>query len=215
MLRYRLTISDLAGNVSAASGPSAAAKVDLTAPSAPALSFSSLTSASVTGSTVYVRSGAAGGFTVSGSSTDAQSGISSYGYPALGSGWTEAGGAYTFASGAADPAEPINVTAANPAGLTSSPTSFTVTPDGTAPVSSIACSDGCAGWHPTAPVTVTLSANDGGSGFGQILYSTDGSAPSTVYAGPFTVSAQGTTTVRFAATDAVGNVEHGPVRRRS
>jgi hypothetical protein len=67
-----------------------------------------------------------------------------------------------------------------------------------------------AGWNST-PVTVTLAANDGtGSGISQITYTTDGSDPTTsgtaqAYSSAFTVSAEGTTSVRFFATDAAGN----------
>src|SRR5439155_26811008 len=118
--------------------------------------------------------------------------------------------AYSFSSGAADPAEPNNVTASNNAGLTSSPTSFTVTGDGSAPVSSIGC-DGSAcsaGWY-TASVSVSLAASDTGSGLQEIRYTTDGSDPSpingTVYSAPFSVAA--TMSVRFRAYDRVGNEE--------
>ena len=123
------------------------AKVDTSAPSAPSTSFSALTNAVASGQTVYFRSGAAGGFTVTAASSDAQSGIGSYAFPALGTGWsgTPSGDStdYSFGSSAADPVEPLNVTAQNNAGLDSSPASFTVSADGAAPVSSIAC-DGAA-----------------------------------------------------------------------
>jgi hypothetical protein len=69
-----------------------------------------------------------------------------------------------------------------------------------------------AGWNNTTPVSVALSANDGsGSGINQIKYTTDGSDPRSsgtaqVYGGtPFTVAAEGTTTVKFYATDIAGN----------
>jgi hypothetical protein len=69
-----------------------------------------------------------------------------------------------------------------------------------------------AGWNNTTPVGVTLSANDGtGSGVNQITYTTDGSDPTSsgtaqVYSGsPFNISAQGTTTVKYYATDIAGN----------
>jgi hypothetical protein len=57
-------------------------------------------------------------------------------------------------------------------------------------------------------VTVTLSANDGGSGVKEIRYTTNGSDPSassTLYSAPFTVSS--TTTVKFRAYDNAGNAE--------
>ncbi len=69
------------------------------------------------------------------------------------------------------------------------------------------------GWNNTSPVSVALVADDGtGSGVSQIKYTTDGSDPTTsgtayVYASgsPFAISAQGTTTVKFYATDMAGN----------
>src|SRR5439155_23870142 len=61
----------------------------------------------------------------------------------------------------------------------------------------------------SASVTVTLSASDdGGSGVGTIYFTTDDSAPTTssaVYSAPFAVTQS--TTVRFFATDVVGNAE--------
>ena len=210
---YRYRISDLAGNVATYTSGNVA-KVDTSAPSAPTVSFSALTNAVASGQTVYFQPGVGGGFTVTGSSNDAQSGIGSYAFPALGSGWSDApAGAsddYSFSSSAADPVEPNHVTAQNNAGLDSSPTSFTVTADGTAPASSIAC-DGaaCAGGWYTSTVSVSLSASDGGSGLQEIRYTTDGTDPSpingTVYSAPFDVSV--TTSVKFRAYDLLGNEE--------
>src|SRR5207244_9343153 len=96
------------------------------------------------------------------------------------------------------------VSATNGAGLVSAATSVTVSADASAPTTTISCSGGCGGWHAAAS-TVTLSASDGGAGVAQILYSTDGSAPSTLYSGPFSVST--TKTVKYAASDKVGNTE--------
>jgi hypothetical protein len=66
-----------------------------------------------------------------------------------------------------------------------------------------------AGWNNTSPVVVTLAADDGtGSGLAQIKYTIDGSDPTTsgnVYSSPFTVGTQGTTQVKFYATDVAGN----------
>ena len=63
-----------------------------------ALSFSSLSGAYYPGSgtTVYVDGGNTGGLTVTPSSSDADSGVSGYTYPALGTGWSNTNGAYTF-----------------------------------------------------------------------------------------------------------------------
>jgi hypothetical protein len=82
-------------------------------------------------------------------------------------------------------------------------------PDGDPPTSSIACNLAvCStGWY-GGPVSVSLSAADGGSGVAAIRYTTDGSEPtaaSPLYTTPFTVSS--TTTVKFRAWDNAGNVE--------
>jgi hypothetical protein len=210
---YRYRISDLAGNTAIYTSGNVA-KVDTSVPSPPTFSFSALTNAVASGQTVYFRPGLAGGFTLTASSSDAQSGIDSYAFPALGSGWsgTPSGDStdYSFSSSAVDPVEPNDVSAQDNAGLISNPASFTVTADGTAPVSSIAC-DGAActgGWY-TSAVSVSLSASDGGSGLQEIRYTTDGSDPSpgngTVYSGAFALSA--TTTVKFRAYDLLGNEE--------
>jgi hypothetical protein len=185
-------------------------QIDSTAPSAPTLAFSGLANAHATGSTVYFRPGSSGGFTVTPSSTDAESGVASYAYPSLGTGWSRSGGDYSFDTTAGDPTEPNDVTAENNAGLTSGATSFAVTADSTAPVTAMEC-DGSpcgSGWATTSPVSIALSASDGGAGAKEIRYTTDGSDPvsgGTVYAGPFSVA--DSTTVKFAALDEVGNVE--------
>ena len=81
--------------------------------------------------------------------------------------------------------------------------------DATAPASSISCNgSACSGTPYEAPVTVALAATDGGSGVAAIRYTLDGSEPTTaspLYGEPFTVSE--TTTVRYRAWDAAGNVE--------
>ncbi|HEY8844671.1 MAG TPA: Ig-like domain-containing protein [Gaiellaceae bacterium] len=210
---YRYTVADNVGNPVTYTSPNVV-KVDTTAPNAPTLSFGSFTNASATGSTVFFRTGAAGGFTVTAAASDLQSGIASRSFPALGTGWSGtpsgADDAYTFTSSAVDPVEPNNVSATNNAGLPSGNTPFTVTADGTPPATSVTCNAGAcsAGWY-TSSVTVALSATDAGSGLASIKYTTDGSDPSpvngTTYAGSFVVAA--TTTVKFRAYDAVGNAE--------
>jgi len=81
--------------------------------------------------------------------------------------------------------------------------------DNTAPVSSIACNGStCSSTAYTAPVSVSLSATDAGSGVGAIRYTVDGSDPtasSPLYSGPFAVST--TATVKYRAWDVAGNVE--------
>ena len=126
---------DRVGNVE--SVQSKTIQIDTTAPSTPTLAFSALTNAVASGGTIYFRPGTAGGFDVSASSTDGESGVASYSFPALGAGWSASGtGAtrtYSFTNAAGDPAEPNNVTATNNAGQSSAPGSFTVTADSSAP----------------------------------------------------------------------------------
>src|SRR5205807_6681694 len=73
--------------------------------------------------------------------------------------------------------------ALNGAGLTSAPSTFTVTPDGQAPTTTISCDGGsCAGWHTSTPVSVSLNADDGaGSGVTQIRYTKIGRATSELH----------------------------------
>ncbi|MDX6448958.1 MAG: hypothetical protein QOD08_1421, partial [Gaiellaceae bacterium] len=205
---YRYRISDNVGNERIYTSANTA-MVDTSAPSAPSLAFSGFTSSSFDGSTVWFRAGAAGGFTVTPSSSDAQSGIGSYAYPALGSGWSRSGGDYSFTSAAAEPGSGQNVHAVNGAGTSSADTAFTVGLDATAPATTIACDGGsCAGWATTSSVNVTLSSSDGQSGVDHVVYTTDGSDPTsggTTYSGAFTLAA--TATVKYAAYDKVGNVE--------
>ncbi len=211
--RYRYLLSDRVGN-QATSSASATAKVDTSAPATPTLSFGSLQAAFVAGSTVYYRPSAASGqFAVTAASTDGQSGVASYGFPAASLGWSVSGSGdtrtFSHSGSPTDPAEPNDVTAQNGAGLVSAAAGYTVTPDASAPTSSILC-DGasCSGWHP-ASVSVTLSSSDTGSGLDEIRYTTDGSDPTpttgTVYSGAFSVSV--TTEVRYRGFDRVGNAE--------
>jgi peptidoglycan/xylan/chitin deacetylase (PgdA/CDA1 family) len=83
--------------------------------------------------------------------------------------------------------------------------------DTTPPTSTISCnSSSCGGWF-NAAVSVSLAATDnaGGSGVNKIVYTTDGSTPTTthgtVYSGAFSVTA--TTTVKYRAFDNAGNAE--------
>jgi hypothetical protein len=78
-----------------------------------------------------------------------------------------------------------------------------------------------AGWNNSSPVSVALAADDGvGSGINRIRYTTDGSDPTTsgtaqTYSAPFDVAAQGTTAVKYYATDVAGNataVQAQPVK---
>src|SRR5581483_4414844 len=185
------------------------------------LSFGSFTNASQTGSVVYFRAGASGGFTVTGTSTSGPSGIASLTFPSgLGTGWSGGGvdssspyqGVYTFSG--ASPAQPANlqISATSGAGLTSPQSDpFSLVADSTAPTTSVMCGGvACSGGWYTSGVSVTLSASDGGSGVDRIRYTTDGSTPDyssngTTYSGP--ISLTGTTTLKVRAYNNVGNPE--------
>ena len=86
-------------------------------------------------------------------------------------------------------------------------TTLNVTEDSTAPTASILCNGSAcsAGWYTASPVSVTLAAPDAGAGLDQIRYTTDGTDPTiltgAVYAGAFTVAAEGATTVKYRAFD--------------
>jgi peptidoglycan/xylan/chitin deacetylase (PgdA/CDA1 family) len=83
--------------------------------------------------------------------------------------------------------------------------------DNQAPTSAIQCSSAtCVSTYYSSAVGVTLSATDtGGSGVGDIIYTTDGSDPTTrngnTYLGGFSVTS--TTTVKWRAYDNAGNAE--------
>jgi len=57
------------------------------------------------------------------------------------------------------------------------------------------------------PLAVTLTANDASSAVEATYYSIDGSDPTTLYTSPFTVSTEGTTTVKYLSEDVAGNTE--------
>jgi peptidoglycan/xylan/chitin deacetylase (PgdA/CDA1 family) len=81
--------------------------------------------------------------------------------------------------------------------------------DTTAPSSSIKCNgSACSSSWYGAPVAISLSATDTGSGVAAIRYTTDGTTPTTsspLFTTPFNISA--TTTVKYRAWDVAGNVE--------
>ncbi|HEX8628321.1 MAG TPA: LamG domain-containing protein, partial [Catenuloplanes sp.] len=91
--RYEYVVADGVGNTT--TYLSGDIKVDTTAPSAPALGFTSLTNAywPGTGTTVYYRPAATtGSFTATATATDTNSGIAGYTMPTLGTGWTTPSG---------------------------------------------------------------------------------------------------------------------------
>jgi len=137
--RYAYLVTDKVGNPSTYFSPEV--KVDASAPSAPALSFSALSNAywSGAGTVVYYRPGAgSGGFQVTASSTDPHVGISGYAFPTFPAGWSAGPGATgirTYSWSAPNPTAPSGaqtVTATNNAGAVAS-SSFTAVPDSTPP----------------------------------------------------------------------------------
>ena len=160
-----------------------------------------------------------GSFDITASSTDGDSDIASYTFPtaaSFGSGWSRSGSGatrtYSWTPGSATPGTQT-VTAANNAGRAASADFAVVVSDVTPPTTTIQCNGAAcqAGYYTSAPVSVTLSADDGptGSGVDMIRYTLDGSDPTPVngsdYVAPIDVF--GTTTVKFRAYDDLGNAE--------
>ena len=90
---------------------------------------------------------------------------------------------------------------------TTAPTTSATATKATSPASSYTFGD----WS-NKDVSVTLNATDtGGSNVKEIRYTTNGVDPTassgTVYSGPFQISSEGTTTVKFRAIDNAGNLE--------
>ncbi|MDX6411825.1 MAG: large repetitive protein, partial [Gaiellaceae bacterium] len=88
------------------------------------------------------------------------------------------------------------------AGNTEAEKTATVRIDATAPVT---VDDAPAGWS-NGPVTVTLSATDGGSGVARTEYQLDGAGPFTPGTS-VTVSGEGSHVLTYRSIDAVGNTE--------
>jgi hypothetical protein len=195
---------------------------DSTPPGAPVLAFGDLSAASASGASVWLRGGAAGGFTVTAATSDPQSGIRHVSFETLGGGWVGGGHtphepyrmSYRFKEDAAAPALPVRVVATNRDGLTSD-SAFAVRRDAGAPQTSIACNGApCTAAPSAGPVQVSLTAVDAGSGVERIVYTTDGTAPtasSPRYTAAFAVTA--TSDVRFRAYDNVGNAEEVRMQR--
>ena len=201
-------------------------QIDQVAP-ANSLSVNAVTGgAHLAGNTVWYRGAAAGSFRIVNAVSDASSGPGGSSTAALGgvaTGWTHApstvttpaGGPYASAlfswvAGTASAPTEV-VTGLDRAGNATAAPALTFSVDNTAPTTTASLNPAAngSGWNNTA-VTVTLSASDAASGVARIRYTTDGTDPTVsgtavTYSGPFAVAA--TSTVRFSATDNVGNVE--------
>jgi parallel beta-helix repeat protein len=112
----------------------------------------------------------------------------------------------------ADGVTTVNYAATDNAGNIESTKSVTIKIDRTAPLTAATSSPAAnaAGWN-TAGVTVTLNAADnaGASGIQSIQYWLTGAQQQnpTIVTGPIAISAEGVTTINYAATDNAGNVE--------
>jgi hypothetical protein len=137
---YTLTGTDNVGN---ATSVKTTVKVDTTGPSSPTVSLSTATGNTfISGTTAYInpQTGKSGSFKATGSSSDAQSGISTIALPSL-TGFSKGGGTLSSPfettyewSGAVGASGAQSVTATNGVGLTATNSSaFTLTPDTTAP----------------------------------------------------------------------------------
>ena len=157
--RYVLTGTDRVGN---AVSITTVVKVDTSAPAAPGLVLSdSSADVHTTGTTAFYRPAGSGSFDVTASSTDAQSGILDYSFPAL-AGFTGSGAGATRTYTLATPTEPNGaktVNARNNALLTAGST-FTLTSDSAGPTG--------------GALTVNGAAASGG---GTQSYDGDGSFP--------------------------------------
>ena len=69
-------------------------QVDTSAPTTPTVAFSNLLASWSSGPLLWYRPGTSGGFTITASSDDPESGVGSYTFPNLGSGWTMTGSGY-------------------------------------------------------------------------------------------------------------------------
>jgi hypothetical protein len=211
--RYQYKAGDRVGNVSStASAASADAKVDTTAPTVPVLRFTGFRNAAAAGTVVYYRPSGSSAFTVAGASSDAESGVKTYSFPAA-AGFAVAGSGasrtYSYSGSiAASPAQ-LPVTATNNAGLSSGAASFRLVPDGAPPRLTVRCNDGpCRMTAYPKAVTITATATDGsGSGVETIRYTTDGSVPTAdrgaEYVGRFTLRTL--TRLKVRAYDKAGN----------
>ncbi|GHF18798.1 LamG domain-containing protein [Pseudolysinimonas yzui] len=226
--RYQYTVSDTLGNTTTYT--SGDIKVDDTAPSTPTLAISSPVNSywSGSGSTVYYNSGAASGsFVVTGTSTDAQSGIASWAYQAAGTNWTSTPGAlgvntYSWSGAPAAPGT-RTVTATNNAGTASTASNLTFVADNTAPaagtvsylngiysgttisVSFTTGTESGSGIASRLLQRATATQNGGTCGtFGSFATVSGGTSPTS----PFTDTVSGSGTCymyRYVVTDNVGN----------
>jgi probable HAF family extracellular repeat protein len=183
---------DKAGNKEAPH--SQAVNIDATAPS----TSSSL--AGTAGSGGWYR----GAVAVTLSANDGTSGVGPTSYCVDGGGAQTYSGPFTVSG---DGNHIVSFWSVDNAGNTEAKHAVAFGIDATAPSTSASLSGtaGSNGWY-RGTVTVTLKAQDGGSGVAATNYCVDGGASMT-YTGPFTVSGDGTHSVKFWSQDRAGNSE--------
>jgi hypothetical protein len=171
--QYTLTGVDNAGNSTPVT--SSVVKVDRTAPSTPTLAFSALTNAFFNsgGNTLYFRA-ATGGYTVTASSTDAdtliQSGNAGYAFSSLAANnfvGTQTAGqvAYTFGATSTAPGASPSVTATNNAGASSAAAAYGLVADNAAPTGGAVTANGGNVFNTTGTVALSVTNfTDAGSG---------------------------------------------------
>ncbi len=167
--RYQYLVKDDLGNTTTYT--SSDVKVDTSVPSTPVRSFQTSGSTywdGASASVFYRPTAPTGSFTLTATSTDAQSGVASYTFPALGTNWTSTPGAlgvntYSWSSAPAAPGAK-NVTATNNANLNSAVSTFTPTADSTAPTGGTAAYSN--GATPNTSVTVTIGTVTDSTGSG-------------------------------------------------
>ncbi|HEY7692412.1 MAG TPA: FN3 associated domain-containing protein [Gaiellaceae bacterium] len=210
--RYHLKATDNVGNVSSASTASADAKVDSTAPTTPSLLFTGFSNTASAGNVVYFRPGATGSFTVTAASSDPESGVAAYSFPAV-PGFTAAGSGphrtYVSTRTGTTAAGGLTIAATNAAGVSSGAASFTLVPDATAPTLAVRCNGKACSRKPyPKTVMVTFSAADlGGSGVDTIRWTSDGSLPTAEHGNEYTrgIPLRGLTHLKVRAFDRAGN----------
>ncbi len=135
---------------------------------------------------------------------DPSSGVESAWYRLDGGAWTNyvapfavsSEGAHTLAYNATDIAGNREATNTESFSVDATGPTTTATPTGTS---------GSSGWY-VSSVSVVLAAADAGSGVASIDYRIDGGTWAT-YSAPFTITADGTHTLDYNATDLLGNAE--------
>jgi len=209
--RYQAKATDNVGNVSAASPASADAKVDGSAPTTPSLLFTGFSNAAASGNTVYFRPGAAGSFTVTAASSDPQSGITSYSFPAI-AGFTVVGSGphrtYSSTKTGTTATGSLSVSTANAAGVSSGVANFSLVPDASAPTLSVRCNGAVCKQQPyLKTVLVTFSATDLGSGMDTIRWTSDGTEPRVDHGNEYSraIPLTSLTHLRVRAFDNAGN----------